>query len=926
MTDLFRLPAALFVALLVTTACGDSTSKYLSEAKQLQAKGDDKAAIIQFKNALQKDGQNAEARYLLGITYNHSGNYASAEKELRRARAAGYAPDKVLVALANALLGQGAFQRVIDEITLPPGASGQLKMHILVARGNAELGLNDPDKASKLFNEALAAAPDASAHLGLARVAASKGKLDNALSEVDSALKLAPTDRDAWLMKADLLRLKNQPDTALAAYREVLKIDPSDATAHLSIASIELEKNKIAEARQEINTARKLSPNNLAVRYMQALIDFRDGKLDAARDNLQELLKFAPEYPPGLLLSAAVNYAQGSYEQAASQLGKVLEKTPAHAYARQLLAATQAKLGQYAQALATLQPLKPEESNNPQLLSLAADLYLRTNEFGKARRLLEKAAAIDPKNAAIRTGLGVSRLASGDTERALADLESAATLDDVVGTHKADTLLILTLMRDKQYDRALQAITALDKKQPNNPITYNLRGGAYLGKKDITNARKSFEQALAIKPNFFPAAANLAQLDLQSNNPAAARMRFETLLQHDANNIQAMLALAQLSARAGQEKDYLNWLERATKTAPDALQPHLLLTDYYLRKKDFSKALLLARETRTSNPGNPAALELLGSTQLAAGDKDNALASFQKLTEMMPQSAAAQTRLATAYLALKQIDKARDSLNRALQIKPDFLEAQAELIGLDIQAGHYDQAIQRAHTIEQQLPRAPAGWILEGDTLLVQKKPDQALSKYQTAWHLQSSGPLAIKLHNAMLLSGKAADADTFLLHWLKDHPGDMTSRSYLAQSAMKRGNYVLANTNYAAVLEKSPNNIAVLNNYAWSLLRAGDSRASTYAERAYKLAPDNTAVMDTLAEILLTRGQIPRAIQLLQQALSKAPDNTEIQYHYVQALSKSGDTARARSELERLLASGNKFSHEVEARSLLKQLQDKSH
>jgi predicted Zn-dependent protease len=116
------------------------------------------------------------------------------------------------------------------------------------------------------------------------------------------------------------------------------------------------------------------------------------------------------------------------------------------------------------------------------------------------------------------------------------------------------------------------------------------------------------------------------------------------------------------------------------------------------------------------------------------------------------------------------------------------------------------------------------------------------------------------------------------------------------------------------------------LNNYAWSLLRAGDSRASTYAERAYKLAPDNTAVMDTLAEILLTRGQTPRAIQLLQQALSKAPDNTEIQYHYVQALAKSGDTARARSELERLLASGNKFSHEAEARSLLKQLQDKSH
>jgi len=914
---------ALLVVALAVAGCGDSSKRYVSEARQFLAKHDNQAAIIQLKNALQKDDKNAEARYLLGIAYNRSGNYAGAENELRRAREAGYAPDKVVVALAEAMQGQGAFQRVIEEITVPPGASAQLQAQIRIARGNAELGLNEPDKASKLFNEALQAAPDsAAAHLGLARIAAAKGGLDSALGEIENALKLAPTDRDAWLMKADLLRLKNQPEAALAAYREVLKNNPASSAAHLSIASIYLAENKFAEAQQEIGAARKLSPNNLSVRYMQALVDFRNGKLDAARDNLQEVLKSAPEYPPALLLSGAVNYAQGLYEQAASQLGKVLDKAPANAYVRKVLAATQAKLGQDAQALATLQPLKPEESNDPQVLALAGDLYLHTNNFTKANQLLEKAASIDPKSAAIRTGLGVSRLASGDTDRALADLESAATLDTGAGAHKADTLLILTLMRDKQYDRALQAIAALDKKQPNNPITYNLRGGAYLGKKDLPNARKSFEQALAFKPDFFPAAANLAQLDLQANNPAAARKRFETLLQHDANNTQAMLALAQLSARAGQEKDYLSWLERAARAAPDALQPRLLLADYYLRKNDFAKALVLAREARTAHPLDPAALDMLGQAQLAAGDKDNALASFQKLAEMAPQSPAVQIRLANAQLALKQTDQARVSLNRALQLKPDFLDAQAALIALDAQSGQYNQAIQMAHKVQQQLPRAPAGWILEGDTLLMQKQPALALQKYETAWRLQNSGPLAVKLHNAKVLSGKAAEADAGLLVWLKAHPDDAASRAYLAQSAMERGNYALANTNYAALLEKSPNNVLILNNYAWSLQRAGDPRAQTYAQRAFQLAPDNPAVMDTLAEILMNRGQSKRALQLLQQALSKTPDNAEIQYHYAQALAKSGDKAHARDELQRLLDSGVAFAHEHDASLLLKQLQ----
>ncbi len=922
-----RLLIALLVATLTAAGCGDSAQKYLSEARQLQAKGDEKAAIIQLKNALQKDDKNADARYLLGIAYNRSGNYASAEKELRLARDAGYAPDKVVVALAEALQGQGAFQRVIEEITLPPGASGQLQAQILVARGNAELGLNEPDKAGKLFDEALKAAPaSAAAHLGLARLAAAKGGLYSALSEIENALKLAPTDRDAWLMKADLLRLKNQPEAALAAYREVLKNDPHNSAAHLSIASIYLASNKFAQARQEVETARKLSPNNLSVRYMEALMDFRDGKLNAARDNLQEVLKAAPEYPPGLLLSGAVNYAQGSYEQAASQLGKVLEKAPANAYARKLLAATQAKLGQDKQALATLQPLDPEESNDPQLLALAGDLYLHAKNFTKANQFLEKAASIDPRSSAIRTGLGVSRLASGDTDRALADLESAATLDTGAGAHKADTLLILALMRDKHFDRALQAIAALDKKQPNNPITYNLRGGAYLGKKDLANARKSFEQALAIKPDFFPAVANLAQLDLQANDPAAARRRFETLLQHDANNTQAMLALAQLSARTGQEKDYLSWLERAARTAPDALQPRLLLADYYLRKNDFSNALVQAREARTAHPGNPAALDMLGSAQLAAGDKDNALASFQKLAEMAPQSPAVQIRLANAQLALKQTDKARAALNRALQLKPDFLDAQVALIALDAQSGRYDQAIQMAHKVQQQLPRLPVGWILEGDTLLIQKLPALALQKYETAWRLQSSGPLAVKLHNAKVLSGKAAEADAGLLGWLKAHPDDAASRLYLAQSAMERGNYALANENYAALLQKAPNNMMLLNNYAWSLQRAGDPRALSYAEQAYKLAPNNPAVLDTLAGILVAQGKTSRGLQLLQQALSKAPDNAQIQYHYVQALANSGDNTRARSELERLLGSGVAFSQENEARALLKQLSAATH
>ena len=82
---LTSVAAVLSVVLL--SGCGktQSTESLLAEAKQYQQKGDNKAAIIQLKNALQKNPESIETRYLLGTIYNEVGDPVSAEKELRKA-------------------------------------------------------------------------------------------------------------------------------------------------------------------------------------------------------------------------------------------------------------------------------------------------------------------------------------------------------------------------------------------------------------------------------------------------------------------------------------------------------------------------------------------------------------------------------------------------------------------------------------------------------------------------------------------------------------------------------------------------------------------------------------------------------------------------------------------------------------------------
>ena len=132
---------------------------------------------------------------------------------------------------------------------------------------------------------------------------------------------------------------------------------------------------------------------------------------------------------------------------------------------------------------------------------------------------------------------------SGETERALADLETTSGLDKT--QHQSDLALIATYLTRKEYDKALAAIATLEKKLPNSPLTHTTKGAVYLAKKDSNSARVHLEKALSLQANYLPAARILAGLDIADKNSAAALGRFESILLKEPNNEDALLGLAQ---------------------------------------------------------------------------------------------------------------------------------------------------------------------------------------------------------------------------------------------------------------------------------------------------------------------------------------------------------------------------------------------
>jgi putative PEP-CTERM system TPR-repeat lipoprotein len=913
------LPALVLGASLLTACRGEDSATLVTEARAMLAAGDYKAAMIQLKNAVAEDEKNAEARYELGRLYLDQLDLASAEKEFRRAREAGYTASAVNLLIARALLGQRDYQRLLDELPAPPDSDPDAAT-LQALRATAELGLGHKEDARKTLQHALQAAPDnAEVHLALAKLALVDGDAAKAMLDLEQALQFDPRHLDSLLMKGDLLSATGKSAEAAAVYRQVLQIAPRHINARLALAGVAIAGNKLADARREVDAALKITPNNLQARYMEALIDFREGKTERARDRLAAVLKAAPGFVPALMLGGSIEYALGNLQTAEAYLNKVVKAAPNNLYALRLLAATQLRLGRPDDAARTLAPVLKSAKQDAGVLVVAGEIALAKKDFAQASAYFEQAAQRSPDSAAIRTELGIARMAQGD-ERGTDDLLAASNMES--GGGRADALLILNQLKNQQYDAALASIAALEKKLPASPVPWNYRGAAYLGKKDLAKARESFERVLKLDPTFFPAAATLARLDLQDNQPATAKARFETILKADPKHLQAMLALADLARTNRDEKTYLGWLEKAAAANPQALQPRIQQSRYWLAKGDSAKAVAAARSAVTAQPNNPTALDLLGAAQFASKDLDNALSTYRKLADQLPNQAEPRLKLAQVQMVMKQADEARKSLQEAIRLKPDLTEAQLLLGSLEIQSARYDEALKIAKHIQQQNPKALAGWVLEGDTAQARKQYSAALAAYERAHQLAASPATLIGQHRALAGLGRFDEGAKRLADWLAAHPQDHRTRLYLAEQLITHGQYKAAADHYLLLNQQVPGNVVVLNNLASALSELKDKRALGFAEQALKLRPDNPAVMDTLGWILVQQGQSGRGIKLLRQALAKAPDAGDIQYHYAAALAMSGDKARARQELDRLLKSGLDFRQKPAALALMQTLQ----
>lgn len=915
------LTAAVVTGVLVlgagVTGCGktETTASLLADAKQYQAKGDNKAALIQLKNAVAKSPEDGEARLALGTFYIDNGDAVSAEKELQKARGLKVDDKRVLPLLGRALLATGQGKKALEAIS-PEAAKTSAELSTL--RGNAYLTVDDGPNASTAFDQALALQPGrGDALIGKARYAAMQKDTDGATRLIDEAVAKDPNNTDVLMARGAMLNNQGKHDEALAAYAQVLKLNPQHRSAHIERATIEIGMKKFAEAKADVDAANKLTPNSLSVLYTQALLDFSQGNLPAARDGLLKVLRGAPDHPPSVLLAGAVALAMNSNVQAEQYLRKYIETVPGNLYARKLLAQAELKLNHPDDAVLTLVPVLNDSTRDPQLLLLAGQANLQQGHYAKAVTYLQQATTLEPAAAPVRAALGTARIGAGDVPKGIADLEAAIAMDPKAPGPAMS--LVQAYISLKQIDKALTTAQNFTKEQPQNAQAFNMLGAVYLSKNDAANARPAFEKAVALQPNLFPAVNNLAKLDMQDKNSAGARKRFEAVLAVDKKNYGALASLAEISMIENKPEEATTLLEKAVAENGDALPPALTLAGHYLRIKQPAKAVALLSKYQVANAANPDLLDLLGQAQVGNKDLPAALETFSKLVAVLPKSALAQVHLAVVHAAMKNDTEAAADLRHAVELQPDFAPARIAQVELAMRTGKTDEAIGIARQVQKMNDKNPLGFMLEGDMQMFLKKPALAQPAYEKAYALTKNPTIMVKLAEAMKQSGKAPAALALAVQWNKEHPGDDIGMMYYAEQLIAAKQFGPAVPLLEGVVKHQPANALALNNLAYSYQQLKDPRALATAQLALKASNNNPAVMDTVGWMMVDQGDTKGALPLLKKAAELAPNILDIRYHYAVALNKSGDKAGARKELNDVLAQNKPFEGIDDARALLK-------
>ena len=570
-----------------------------------------------------------------------------------------------------------------------------------LALGSLDLRQNDQARAESEFKAALNLDPKSSeAYAALGTLYWSRNDLKEADQAFKTAADLAPLRSPIRLRYADFLIktgageqakklleeisgkvpdylpprvflmkmacAKQQDEDCTARVQNILAQDPINYDAVFWDGILSLAKKDATKAMRNFGYLRNTYTGDPQVPYQLArayLLSAQDASpvksrnaVEEAERSLSEAIKLNPRFDQAILLLAELKIRKGNPAAAVDLLIPMTKERPQIAQAQYLLATAYLGLGKRDQALAVYRQMTELFPQDPGPSFLAGSILLRQGQPQEARKAFEKSAEISPDY--------------------LPPIEKLVDLD----------------IAGKQYAPALEQVQKLIDKDPKLAQPWALRAKIYLAQRDFTHAEPDLLKAIELDPKLEPAYLLLAQLYVASNRAEEAIAKLTAFVEKN----KTVPALTQLAVINEQLKNYAaarDAYETLLTVAPNfplALNNLAVLYSEHLGQLD--KAYDLAKRAREAAPNQPNIADTLGWILFKKGDYGNALRLLQESAGKLPDQPEIQFHLGMAHYMLGEEGAARIALQKAADASADFsgkeeARQRLDLLAIDVGAG-----------------------------------------------------------------------------------------------------------------------------------------------------------------------------------------------------------------------------------------------
>jgi len=491
-------------------------------------------------------------------------------------------------------------------------------------------------------------------------------------------------------------------------------------------------------------------------------------------------------------------------------------------------------------------------------------------DYKKSIVLFKESLEILPENPSASYKIAHSHFYLENYDKALAAVEQAVRIDN--GNEYFHVLKADIYEKQKNYRAVAETYEQiLANFTPNERYFFNL-ASAYLRQNESEKAIQTYNRAEEIMGISESLVQFKQRILLNMNDLEGALQEGEKLISSFPSNSRYKLAQATLLLQLQKRKEALTFIQKVIDDEPLNPQAQAMLARVYLGDGEIAVAdslIELAFQSNEMEPSEKIKLIRFYLNQSTETERQRVekVAGFTKTAlEIQPDSPQLNALYAELLSLNKDFDQALARYKQSLKENPDNYELWLKVIDIEWKTGKYDQVTQTAAQAQEFFPNQAELYLFQGSAHYLMKEYEMALE---------------------VLEIGKIYALDPKLKQQFNSQLGDVYF--YL-------GDYAQSDAAYNEVLAVDPNNINVLNNYAYflALRKENLDKAMEMGKKLLELAPDQPNYLDTYGWVLFQANKLKEARKYLEKAADQNPKSGTILEHYGDVLYKLGEKEAA--------------------------------